>query len=108
MVKKSVLVFDRPSMMSAAFGISTPAKYMMSLFWKNSPPVARGAEQDGDAVRDFLDEPRAPRRVLGLVEEERARRERRGGHGEDDEQCPAAPTAVGRFLSLQRKPMTDS
>ena len=40
MVKKSVLVFDRPSMMSAALGISTPAKYIMSLFWKNSPPVA--------------------------------------------------------------------
>ena len=37
MVKKSVLVFGRPSMISAALGISTPVKYMKSLFWTNSP-----------------------------------------------------------------------
>jgi hypothetical protein len=37
MVKKSVLVFERPSMIRAALGISTPAKYIRSLFWTNSP-----------------------------------------------------------------------
>ena len=50
----------------------------------------RGAEQDGDAVGDLLDELRAPRGVLGLVEEERPGRESRGGECEDEEQRPAA------------------